>query len=64
MAFDFYKSLLSDPEGKVSGPGTVAAGFGAGITESLLAVTPFESVKTQLCVFRPFLHFALALRPF
>jgi solute carrier family 25 citrate transporter 1 len=48
VAFDFYKSLLSDPSGKISGPRTVIAGFGAGITESLLAVTPFESVKTQL----------------
>ena len=28
------------------------AGFGAGITESLLAVTPFESIKTQLYVSR------------
>jgi len=26
----------------------VIAGFGAGVTESLLAVTPFESIKTQL----------------
>lgn len=48
MAFDFYKSFLADAEGKISGPRTVLAGFGAGITESLLAVTPFEAVKTQL----------------
>jgi hypothetical protein len=48
VAFDAYKSLLEDAEGKVSGPRTVIAGFGAGITESLLAVTPFESIKTQL----------------
>ena len=48
MAFDTYKSLLADPEGKVSGPRTVIAGFGAGATESLLAVTPFESIKTQM----------------
>lgn len=48
MAFDFYKSLLEDADGKVSGPRTVVAGFGAGITESLLAVTPFESIKTQI----------------
>lgn len=48
VAFDFYKGLLADGEGKISGPRTVVAGFGAGITESLLAVTPFESVKTQL----------------
>lgn len=43
-----YKGLLADAEGKVSGPATVIAGFGAGATESLLAVTPFESIKTQL----------------
>ena len=48
VAFDAYKSLLEDADGKISGPRTVVAGFGAGITESLLAVTPFESIKTQL----------------
>jgi solute carrier family 25 citrate transporter 1 len=48
VAFDAYKRALADADGKVSGPRTVAAGFGAGITESLLAVTPFESIKTQL----------------
>jgi len=40
--------MLQDEDGKISGPRTVIAGFGAGITESLLAVTPFESIKTQL----------------
>ena len=49
VAFDAYKSLLEDEKGQISGPRTVIAGFGAGITESLLAVTPFESIKTQLC---------------
>ena len=55
MAFDQYKALLQDANGKISGPRTVIAGFGAGVTESLLAVTPFESIKTTLCVllFRP-----------
>ncbi|KAI9802755.1 MAG: hypothetical protein M1826_005047 [Phylliscum demangeonii] len=48
VAFDTYRSLLQDANGKVSGPRTVLAGFGAGITESLLAVTPFESIKTTL----------------
>ena len=48
VAFDMYKSLLVGPDGTLSGPSTVLAGFGAGATESLLAVTPFESVKTQL----------------
>ncbi|OCL14073.1 mitochondrial tricarboxylate transporter-like protein [Glonium stellatum] len=48
VAFDTYKALLADSEGKISGPVNVIAGFGAGATESLLAVTPFESIKTQL----------------
>lgn len=48
VAFDAYKSLLEDEQGNISGPRTVIAGFGAGITESLLAVTPFESIKTTL----------------
>jgi len=43
-----YKALLADAHGNVSGPATVVAGFGAGATESLFAVTPFESIKTQL----------------
>ncbi|KAI9791037.1 MAG: hypothetical protein M1835_000581 [Candelina submexicana] len=48
VAFDTYKALLQDENGKISGPRTVMAGFGAGVTESLLAVTPFESIKTTL----------------
>ncbi|KAE8395410.1 mitochondrial carrier domain-containing protein [Aspergillus alliaceus] len=48
VAFDRIKSLLQDENGKISGPRTVIAGFGAGFTESLFAVTPFESIKTQL----------------
>ncbi len=48
VAFDQYKALLADENGKLSGPRTVLAGFGAGITESLLAVTPTESIKTTL----------------
>ncbi|KLU84646.1 tricarboxylate transporter [Magnaporthiopsis poae ATCC 64411] len=48
VAFDQYRSLLADENGKMSGPRTVLAGFGAGVTESLLAVTPTESIKTTL----------------
>lgn len=48
MAFDQYKRMLADADGKLSGPRTVLAGFGAGVTESLLAVTPTESIKTTL----------------
>jgi solute carrier family 25 citrate transporter 1 len=40
--------MLADSNGQISGPRTVIAGFGAGVTESLLAVTPFESIKTTL----------------
>jgi len=48
LAFDAYKNALADENGNVSGPKTVLAGLGAGVTESLLAVTPFESIKTQI----------------
>ncbi|KAF5552363.1 citrate transport mitochondrial [Fusarium napiforme] len=48
VAFDQYKALLVDENGNLSGPRTVLAGFGAGVTESLLAVTPTESIKTTL----------------
>ncbi|KAK8085814.1 Mitochondrial carrier domain protein [Apiospora hydei] len=47
-SFEHYKRLLADENGKVSGPRNVIAGFGAGVTESLFAVTPTESIKTTL----------------
>lgn len=48
LAFDAFVNLLADENGNISGPRTVLAGLGAGTTESLIAVTPFESIKTQL----------------
>ncbi|KAF7541921.1 hypothetical protein G7054_g336 [Neopestalotiopsis clavispora] len=48
VAFEQYKRLLADENGKVSGPRNVIAGFFAGMTESLFAVTPTESIKTTL----------------
>ncbi|KAI1147928.1 putative transport protein [Nemania diffusa] len=48
VSFEQYKRLLADADGRVSGPRNVLAGFGAGVTESLLAVTPTESIKTTL----------------
>lgn len=48
VAFDQCKALLSNEDGTISGPMTVVSGFLAGATESLVAVTPFESIKTQL----------------
>ena len=48
LAFDTIKGMLADSEGNISGTRTVMAGFGAGVCESVFAVTPFESVKTAL----------------
>ncbi|KAI1863433.1 uncharacterized protein JN550_009544 [Neoarthrinium moseri] len=48
VSFEQYKRLLADENGKVTGPRNVIAGFFAGVTESLIAVTPTESIKTSL----------------
>jgi solute carrier family 25 citrate transporter 1 len=48
VAFEQYRALLGDADGRVSGPRTVLAGLLAGCTESALAVTPTESLKTTL----------------
>lgn len=48
LGFDYIKSLLVDKNGKLSGPRGVIAGLGAGLLESVVAVTPFEAIKTAL----------------
>ncbi|RSL90298.1 hypothetical protein CEP51_000803 [Fusarium floridanum] len=48
VAYNGFRSLLADEEGKLNGPRTLMAGFAAGVAESTFAVTPFESIKTQL----------------
>lgn len=48
LAFDTIKGFLKAPDGSISGTKTVIAGFGAGVFESVFAVTPFEAVKTAL----------------
>jgi solute carrier family 25 citrate transporter 1 len=48
VAFDSIKNCLAGPDGRLTGFQSVVAGFGAGIAESALAVTPFEGIKTQL----------------
>ncbi|OQR83912.1 hypothetical protein ACHHYP_14144 [Achlya hypogyna] len=45
---EFYRGLLADKDGKVSKVGGFVAGAGAGITEAVMIVTPFEVVKTRL----------------
>ncbi|VEU22607.1 DEKNAAC103428 [Brettanomyces naardenensis] len=46
LGFDTIKKMLADEDGKLSGPRGVVAGMGAGLLETLLAVTPAESIKT------------------
>ncbi|CCE83557.1 Piso0_004136 [Millerozyma farinosa CBS 7064] len=48
LGFDSIKKLLADKDGKLSGPRGVLAGLGAGLLESVIAVTPFEAIKTGL----------------
>jgi len=45
---EFYRGLLADKNGKVSTANGFLAGTGAGITEAVLIVTPFEVIKTRL----------------
>ncbi|WLF79722.1 CtIP- endonuclease [Lodderomyces elongisporus] len=48
LGFDAIKNMLADKDGKLSGPRGVIAGLGAGLLESVVAVTPFEAIKTGL----------------
>ncbi|CAN3355351.1 tricarboxylate transport protein [Diutina catenulata] len=48
LGFDAIKGMLADKNGKLSGPRGVLAGLGAGLLESVVAVTPFEAIKTAL----------------
>lgn len=48
LGFDAIKRVLSDRDGKLSGPRGALAGLGAGLLESVLAVTPAEAIKTAM----------------
>lgn len=48
LGFDAIKGMLADKNGKLSGPRGVLAGLGAGLLELVVAVTPFEAIKTAL----------------
>ena len=43
-----YQNALRDERGELSQRARLAAGFGAGVTEALVIVTPFEVVKIKL----------------
>ncbi|KAG0339594.1 hypothetical protein BG004_006752 [Podila humilis] len=46
FAFEQFRDLLKDSEGKTTGGRSVLAGLGAGMTEALLVVTPTETIKS------------------
>ncbi|KAK9236139.1 mitochondrial carrier domain-containing protein [Lipomyces kononenkoae] len=48
LGFDTLKKMLADENGKLSGARGVLAGLGAGVLESVFALTPFETIKTAL----------------
>ncbi|KAN0065363.1 hypothetical protein ACQY0O_001199 [Thecaphora frezii] len=48
LSYDHFKSFLKDSDGKLSGPRSLLAGLGAGMTEAVFAVTPSETIKTKL----------------
>lgn len=48
LGFDKIKSMLRDENGNLSKTRGVIAGLGAGVLESVVAVTPFETIKTAM----------------
>lgn len=48
LGFDSIKQLLRDENGELSKTRGVIAGLGAGVLESVVAVTPFETIKTAM----------------
>ena len=47
-SYEWYKQLLANREGTVSGSGNFFAGLAAGVTEAVFVVTPMEVVKIRL----------------
>lgn len=47
-SYDYFKRLLVNKDGKLTGPRSLAAGLGAGMLEAIIAVTPSETIKTKL----------------
>lgn len=48
LGFDSIKRALTDSEGNLTKTRGVIAGLGAGVLESIVAVTPFETIKTAM----------------
>ncbi|KAI8609491.1 mitochondrial carrier domain-containing protein [Chytriomyces sp. MP71] len=48
-SFEYYKGLMADKAtGKISSGGIFLAGLGAGVTESIMVVTPMDVIKIRL----------------
>ncbi|KAK9894977.1 mitochondrial carrier [Cystobasidium minutum MCA 4210] len=47
-SYDYFKRMLVNQDGKLTGPRSLAAGLGAGMLEAIIAVTPSEAIKTKL----------------
>jgi solute carrier family 25 citrate transporter 1 len=47
-SYEWYKQMLANQEGFVTGQATFAAGLAAGVTEAVAVVTPMEVVKIRL----------------
>lgn len=47
-SYEFYRSLLYQPDGSITTKSTFAAGVGAGTTEAVIVVNPMEVVKIRL----------------
>ena len=47
-SYEWYKQILADENGQVSGQATFFAGLAAGVTEAVCVVTPMEVVKIRL----------------
>ena len=47
-SYEWYKQLLANEEGQVTGRATFLAGLAAGVTEAVCVVTPMEVVKIRL----------------
>jgi len=47
-SYEYYKELLTSPDGTLHSRGTFMAGLAAGVTEAVAVVTPMEVVKIRL----------------
>ncbi|KAF1972413.1 mitochondrial uncoupling protein 2 [Bimuria novae-zelandiae CBS 107.79] len=47
-SYEWYKQMLADKDGMVTGQSTFLAGLAAGVTEAVAVVTPMEVVKIRL----------------